>query len=221
MADRLRRLLSSDDPVIRTRSAQAGLRAACAARALQRQEPDLALFHAVPRPDGEVRQARSREPVALLRSACDGLAGPVQSPAVMGYRDDRIIVRPCGGQYHNAIAGLPTVEAAHGEWMELGVRSEKDADFAEPAMGSIRQRSDSWRLKRAREIDLPSLFAPDALIIPLQFKEADLFSNGLANVSLAHATLGTDRFGCINKKGRQATATLPEFSARAAPGWKN
>src|SRR5262247_2495913 len=114
MADRLRRLLSPDDSVIRTGPAQAGLRAACPARALQRQEPDMALFHAVPRPDGEVRQARSREPVALLRSACDGLAGPVQSPPVVGHRDDRIVVRPRGDEYHNAVAGLPPAEAAHG-----------------------------------------------------------------------------------------------------------
>src|SRR5215468_5890782 len=113
MANRLRRLLSPDDPVIRTGPAQAGLRAACVARALQRRKPDLALFHAVPRPDGVVRQARSREPVALLRSACDGLAKPVQSPAVVGYRDDRIVVRSCGDEYHNAVAGLPPTEAAH------------------------------------------------------------------------------------------------------------
>ena len=50
---------------------------------VQRRKSDLALFHAVPRPNGEVRQARSREPVALLRSACDGLAAPVQSPTVV------------------------------------------------------------------------------------------------------------------------------------------
>src|SRR5215467_12754493 len=113
MANRLRRLLPPDDPVIRTGPAQAGLRAAGVARALQRRKPDLALFHAVPRPDGEVRQARSREPVALLRSACDGLAPPVQPPAVVGHRDDRIAVRPCGDEYYNGAAGLPPAEAAH------------------------------------------------------------------------------------------------------------
>src|SRR5215831_7660285 len=113
MANRLRRLLPPDDPVFRTGPAQAGVRAACAARTLQRRKPDLALFHAVPRPDGEVRQARSREPVALLWSACDGLAAPVQSPAVVGHRDDRIVVRPCGDEYHNVVAGLPPPEAAY------------------------------------------------------------------------------------------------------------
>src|SRR5215831_4101905 len=113
MANRLRRLLSPDDPVIRTGPAQAGLRAARAARALQRRKPDLALFHSVPRPDGEVRQARSREPMALLRSACDGLAAPVQPPTIVGHRDDRIVVRACGNEYHHAVAGLPPTEAAH------------------------------------------------------------------------------------------------------------
>src|SRR5215471_9583688 len=113
MANRLRRLLSPDDPVIRTGPAQAGLRAACVARALQRRKPDLALFHAVPRSDGEVRQARSREPLALLRSACDGLASPVQSPAVVGHPNDRVVVRPCGDEYYNGFAGLPQTEAAH------------------------------------------------------------------------------------------------------------
>src|SRR5215510_636451 len=107
MADRLRRLLSPDDSVIRTWPAQAGLRAACAARALQRRKPNLALFHAVARADGEVRQARSREPLAVLRSACDGLAWPLQSPPVVGRRDDCIVVRPGRDEYHNAFTGSP------------------------------------------------------------------------------------------------------------------
>ena len=102
-------------------------------------------------PDGEVRQARSREPMGLLRSACDGLAGPVQSPAVVGHRDDRIAGGPCGDQYHDAVAGLPPAEAARGSWLEMGVPAEKGADCAKPGMGYVRQRSHCRRLTAAAE----------------------------------------------------------------------
>ena len=114
------------------------------------RKPDLALFHAVPRPDGEVRQARSREPMGLLRSACDGLAGPVQSPAVVGHRDDRIVVRPCGDKYHDAVARLPPAEAARGPWLEMGVPAEKAADCSKPGMGYVRPRSHLRRLTAVR-----------------------------------------------------------------------
>src|SRR4029078_2125978 len=118
----------------------AHIRFASAARALRRRDADLAVFYAVPRPTGEVRQARSREPLGLLRSACDGLAGPVQSPAVVGHRDDRTVGGPCGDQYHDAVAGLPPPETARGSWLEMGVPAEEAADHSKPRMGCVRQR---------------------------------------------------------------------------------
>src|SRR5690349_11070296 len=119
MADGLRQLLSPDDSVIRTGPAQAGVRAARATRALPGRKRDVAVFHAVARPDGEVRQARSREPVGVLRSACDGLAGTVPAPAVVGHGDDRVIGRACGNGDHDAAARLPPAEAARGSWLEM------------------------------------------------------------------------------------------------------
>jgi hypothetical protein len=46
---------------------------------------------------------------------------PVQSSAVVGYRDDRIAGRHCGDEYHDAVARLPTAETARGPWLEMGV----------------------------------------------------------------------------------------------------
>src|SRR5579859_5324628 len=87
--------------------------------------------------------------MGLLRSACDGLAGPVQSAAVVGHRDDRIVGRPCGDKRHDAAAGLPPAEAARSSWLEMGVPVEKGAAYAKPGMGYLRQRSHCRRLTAA------------------------------------------------------------------------
>src|ERR1019366_2424099 len=121
MADQLRQLLSPDEPGFRAGPDEIRICAACSARTLQRREPDLAVFHAVARPDGEVRQTRSRQPLGLLRSACDGLAGPVQSSPVVGHRDNRTAGRACGDEYHDSVTGLSPAEAARGSWLEVGV----------------------------------------------------------------------------------------------------
>ena len=93
--------------------------------------------------------------MGLLRFACNGLAGPVQSPAVVGHRDDRIDGRSCGDKYHDAVASPPPAEAARGSWLEIGVRAEKGADYAKPGIGYVRPRSHCRRLTVAfGEIDL-------------------------------------------------------------------
>src|SRR5258708_362449 len=84
--------------------------------------------------------------MGVLRSACDGLAGPVQSPAVVGHRDHRILGRPCGDKHHDAFAGFPQAEAARGSWLEMGVPAEKGAAYAKPGMGYVQQGSHFRRL---------------------------------------------------------------------------
>src|SRR5207245_1466644 len=92
--------------------------------------------------------------MGLLRSACDGLAGSVQPPAIVGHRDDCLLGRPCGDKRHDAVASLPQVEAARGSWLEMGVPAEKAADCSNPGMGYIRQRSHYRRLTAPGEFDL-------------------------------------------------------------------
>src|SRR6476646_8808964 len=100
--------------------------------------------------------------MGLLRPARDGLAGPIQSPAVVGHRDDRLVGRPCGDQYHDAVAGLPPAEAARGSWLEMRVPAEKGADCSKPGIGYVRQRSHCRRLT-APPARFPDLVGPPLL----------------------------------------------------------
>src|SRR5579871_6359024 len=87
--------------------------------------------------------------MGLLRSACDGLAGPVSAPAVMGHRDDHIAGWPGGDEHHHAATRLPPPEAPCVSRLEMGTAPEANAYFTQIGLGQVRDRPGRRRLRAA------------------------------------------------------------------------
>src|SRR5258708_1213346 len=113
--------------------------------------------------------------MGVLRPACDGLAGALQSPAVVGHRYDRIVGWTCGDQYHHAPARLPPVEAARGSCLEMGVPAENSAGDASPGAKSRCQGARQLILSKPSVSSIETPQGSMIVAVAMLFMAASLF----------------------------------------------